>query len=197
MICPIGLEHLTQARIDVNAEDHDGRRPLNLAIALEAHESINLLLEADCALALYLLGETVLTCSKDLSFRSLLKRTATIEAITKANIDCHKCLRDSARRVLSREQAPRLQIAEGVMCERDTVPIYQEISAYGVTVTPALKLGTENVYEVVDFCDSLKMTPGIASTPWDGGFEDIWNPNEQGLSPMLQNRHCANFEMVQ
>ena len=37
----------------------------------------------------------------------------------------------------------------------------------------------------------------MASTLWESGFKDIESPNELGLSPMLQNWHCANFEMVQ
>lgn len=63
--------------------------------------------------------------------------------------------------------------------------------------TPALELGTENVYKVVDFHASTRMAPETASALWDGGFKDIWSPQEQGLSAMLQNWYNANFEMVQ
>ena len=42
----------------------------------------------------------------------------------------------------------------------------------------------------LDCCNSSLLTGRT-------GFKDIWSPNEKGLSPMLQNWHCANFEMVQ
>ncbi|KAL8721630.1 MAG: hypothetical protein Q9225_001719 [Loekoesia sp. 1 TL-2023] len=197
---PVGLRHLIQAHADFNAKDHNGRRPIHLAIALDAHESIDLLLKADCALAPYFEGQTVLTQamhSKPRSFRSPQGQTAIIETITKAYINRHKRLRELARSVLSLEQAQRLQIAESVMYERKTDRICKEISACGVHIPPALELGSENVYEVVDFHGSIRMAPETASTLWEGGFKDIWSPNEQGLSPMLQNWYCANFEMVQ
>ena len=197
---PVGLKHLIQANADVNAKDHNGRRPIHLAIALKAYESIHMLLEADCALAPYMMGETVLNQtlkSESPSFRLPLRPTAIIVAITEAYIDRHKRLREMARRVLPLEQVQRLQIVEGVMCERTTTMIHEEISFCGETVPPALELGTESVYEILDFHAEERMAPETASTLWEAGFKDISSPNKQGLSPMLQNWHCANFEMVQ
>ena len=197
---PVALKHLIQAHADVNARDFQGRRPIHLAIALKAHDSINLLLEADCALAPYVRGEGILLhvlIHESPAFPMPPRQTATIETITKAYINRHKRLRELARSVLSLEQAQRLNIAEGVMCECTTVLINQAISARGVHVPPALELGTESVYEVADFHGMARMPPEMASTLWESGFRDIWSPNEQGLSPILQNWHCANFEMVQ
>ena len=195
---PVGLKHLIQAQSDVNAKDHHGRRPIHLAIALEAYESIDLLLEADCALAPYIEGETVLHLAlKSNSLSSNLRRGAILEAIAKAYINRHKRLRELARSVLSLEQAQRLRVAEGFLCESTTVLIREEISACGVHVPPELDLGAESVYEVADLHSDCRMAPETASILWEGGFKDIWSPNEQGLSPMLQNWHCANFEMIQ
>ena len=197
---PFALRHLIQAHADVNAKDHNGRRPIHLAIALQAHESIDLLLEADCALAPYLRGETVLVqvlASESPPFVLPLRQTAPIETITKAYINRHKRLKELARSVLSLEQAQRLQITEDVMGDCTTDLINQAISACGIHVPPALELGTENVYKVVDMHGRMRMAPEMASTLWESGFKDISTPNEQGLSPMLQNWHCANFEMVQ
>ncbi len=157
-------------------------------------------MEADCALAPYYPGETVLTQvlnAESLSFPSPQRQTVIVEAVTKAYINRHKRLRELARIVLSLEQAQRLQIPNDVMCELNTVLIHKEISLCGVQVPPALELGSSNVYEVVDMHGRMRMAPEMASTLWEAGFKDIWSPNEQGLSPLLQDWHCAIFEMVQ
>ena len=144
---PVGLRHLIQAHVDVNAKDHNGRRPIHLAIALGAHESVELLSEADCALAPCFDGQSVL----NLALRSRIRQKAIIETITKAFINRHKRLRELALSVLSLEQAQRLHIAEGGLCERTAVLIHKEFSACGIHVPSALELGTESVYEVRDF----------------------------------------------
>ena len=197
---PVGLKHLIQRHADINIKDRHGRRPIHLAIALKAYESIQLLLEADCALPPYQPGKTVIHLALKAEFPAFslpLRPTPIVATITKAYINRYKRLKELARSVLSLEQAQRLQITGDHIYECDATTLHEMVSACGIQVPHALELGTSSVYDISGLHEHQRMAPETASTLWEGGFVDISRPMEQGLSPMLQNWHSANFEMVQ
>ena len=182
--------------MNVNCEDQYGRRPIHLAVSLQVLESVNILLEADCALY------------TPPSFRGLLQLALTIcpgtnltythriaTVVTRAIIDRHTRLNEFASTVLLNSPAEML-LSRCMLRESSAPLLIQEIRGLGYEVPAALLLDGKSVYATGDFDGSIRLTRQIADGLWDGGFRDFAGDDPHS-SPYLQSWFAADFEMVQ
>jgi hypothetical protein len=194
VLWPAGLKILIDKGVDVNVEDCHGRQPIHLAVALGHIRSVEYLINADCALS---------SPSHDLSLlQHAMKlrdpqRQQILEALVSGLTDRHTRLLDMASELLPSSSLSKLNIAKAKISERAAPDLIILLETHGISVPEALELDGKGVY---DFSDNLfssrGMTPDVAKALWEAGFKDINEPNENGLTPMLQSWFTANFEMV-
>ena len=193
VVWPTALKALIERGANVNVGDQWGRRPIHLAVALGLPTAVDYLLRADCALF------------TPASARSLLESALTLvgsekrqilDALVIALADRHTRLIDIARSYLPTCTFSGFELIGSRKKERQAPRLRETLLARGFTTPAALELDDKSVYNVASFHGIMQMTNDVADTLWNSGFEDINEPNEDGLTPFLQNWFCANFPMV-
>ena len=193
VLWPIGLEILIDRGVNVNAEDHYGRRPVHLAIALGLIQSVELLITADCGLF------TPSTNGSLLQYALRLDVSQThriIDLVVEALIDRHSRLLDLARDLLPGSSFSKLNIGDEQKKERNAPLIIERLISHGINIPEALELDGKSFHDHSRAPKHGKLMTRVASAFWDAGFQDIDEPDEQGLTPMLQSWVYADFEMV-
>ena len=190
---PTALKMLVERGSSVNVEDKYGRRPIHLAVALGLASSVDCLIGADCALFTPPDHRSLLETAMMLTGS---ERRHILDALTVALNDRHTRLIDRAISLLPGLDFSEFNIVEGQKKERLAPRIREVLLSRGFTVPEVLELDDKSVYNVADMHGSIRMTTDVADTLWSAGFKDINEPNEDGLTPFLQNWFCANFSMI-
>ena len=206
ILWPEALRLLIRRGANINVEDRYGRRPIHLAAALSLTSSVDCLLEADCGLLTHPDQKSLLEYGLA-RFRhpNLLdsviqlerpQRRHILDSIITALADRHKRLIERARSLLPSTIFFEFDVTEGRKKERQAPRIREVLLSRGFTVPEALELDSKSVYSVSAMHERSQMTIDVANALWSAGFEDINEPNEDGLTPLLQNWYCANFPMI-
>ncbi|KAI4212821.1 MAG: hypothetical protein LQ351_004523 [Letrouitia transgressa] len=193
VLWPEALKTLIERGANINKEDQYGRRPIHLAVALGLTRSVDCLLGADCALFTPPIHRSLLQHALLLDES---ERRYILDALIAALTDRHTRLIDRARSHLPSIIFSKFNIVEGHKKERRAPWIREVLLSRGFIVPKALELDNKSVYDVTDMHERLQMTNDVADALWNAGFEDINEPNEYGLTPLLQNWSCADFPMI-
>ena len=124
------------------------------------------------------------------------ERLHILDALVTALTDRHRRLIERARCLLPSIVFSGFNINQGGMKEQQALYIVDVLLSHGFTVPGALELDNKSVYRVMDYHGDIQMTKDVADALWSAGFQDVNEPNEEGLTPILQNWYCANFPMI-
>ena len=193
VLWPEALKMLIERGANIDIEDQYRRRPIHLAVAMSLSSSVDCLLVADCAL--FTPPNTKSLLQEVMSLTGF-ERQHILDAVIAALTDRHRRLIERARSLLPSTIFLGFNIVEGRIKERQVPYISEVLGSRGFTVPKALELDSKSVYDVVDMHGRMPMTNDVANTLWSAGFEDINEPNKDGLTPFLQNWFCANFPMI-
>ena len=193
ILWPEALKMLIERGANINIEDHYRRRPIHLAIALGLTSSVDCLLGADCALYTPRYTRSLLQNVLELNE---FERRHILDALIAALADRHRRLIERARSLLPSIIFLGFNIIDGRKKERRVPCIMEALLSRGFTVPEALELDSKSVYSVAHMHGSIQMEKDVADALWSAGFEDINEPNEDGLTPILENWFCANFPMI-
>ena len=199
VLWPEALKMLIERGANINIEDRYRRRPIHLAVAMGLTSSVDCLLEADCALFTPPNTESLLqNVLRVTAFEQqhILDNQRILDAVIAALADRHRRLIERARSLLPSTVFLGFNIIEGRIKERQASCISEALLSRGFTVPEALELDSKGVYNVADMDGGIQMTEEVANALWSAGFEDINEPNEDGLTPLLQSWFCANFPMI-
>lgn len=193
VLWPTGLRILIEKGANVNAEDHHSRRPIHLAVALGLADSVEYLIKADCAL--FTPPGHVSLLHSALNERNP-EGQRILDLLVPVLINRHTRLLDLARELLPSSSFSELNIIRGQNKERYAPRIIEILTSYGISVPEALELDGKSFYDSLGAFSGINLTPDVANAFWNAGFVDINEPNQNGLTPLLQSWFCANFEMV-
>jgi len=188
------LEKHIRAGADINVVDIYGRSPIHLAVALGKQKSVEILLQADCALF-----------TRD-EHRSLLqeamrtkgtKHDQIIEAVVRALIDRHRRLVNFALAVLPVSAPLRSQLDHRTLIEDMAPVIINELESRGFGVPPALHLDKKSVYDFGPLLDGgVQSITTVADALWNAGFRQVDEAGVLRLSPMLQSWYMGDMDMI-
>ena len=193
VLWPEALKMLIERGANINIEDQYRRRPIHLGVRLSLTSSVDCLLEANCAL--FTPPETGSLLKNALRLTGL-ERRHILDTIIAALADRHGRLTERARSLLPSIIFSEFNIIDGRKKEQQVPCIREALLTRGFTVPEALELDSKSVYSVADMHGQVQMTNDVANALWGAGFDDINEPNEDGLTPLLQNWVCANFPMI-
>lgn len=192
---PWALRRLIEAGANVNCEDSLGRRPIHLATACRQDEAVIMLLEADCSLLTPDYSRSLLQES--------LRQGRTFEHISSrivhALLDRHTRLNNLALSVLPNSSNLTLQSTQCSLAEKEAPKVIDTLIRYNCHVPPSLQMDRdgEGVHDTADARAYERLTPTLADQLWGGGFHRVDDPSHAtALTPILQNWHAANFDMV-
>ena len=193
ILWPEALKMLIGRGANINIEDQYRRRPIHLAVGLGLSNSVDCLLEADCAL--FTPSETGSLLKNALKLTGF-ERHHILDAVIAALADRHERLIERARSLLPSIIFSGFKIIDGRKKEQQVPCIREALLTRGFTVPEGLELDDKSVYSVATMDGRAQMTNEVANALWSAGFDNINEPNEDGLTPLLQNWFCANFPMI-
>ena len=181
--------------MNINCADHNGRRPIHLAVACRQPEAVKLLLEADCSLATPDYSNSLLQVALGNGRNYDHITNLVIDAL----IDRHSRLARLALLVLPDDSAVRIEIQDDILNESLAPKIEQALTAHNYRIPASLELDRdgERVYDTSDPGAEMRLTVPLADKLWRGGFRFTDEAAcFNGLTPILQSWLDANFEMV-
>jgi hypothetical protein len=193
VLWPFGLRVLIDKGVNVNVEDHYGRRPIHLAVGLGHAQSVDHLISADCALSGLPSGVSLLQIALGLLHPN---KQQIVDSVVAAVIDRHTRLLDMAIEFLPPSSFEKLGTNHEKKVERCAPHVIETLESRGVGIPKALELDGTSLYDLKDLVGRMRMSTDTANALWDAGFKDINEPDVFGLTPMLQSWFGANFEMV-
>jgi hypothetical protein len=195
VLWPVGLKILLRKGVDVNPTDDYGRAPIHIAVALGLLDSVEQLINADCALYSPKSKLTLLQIAMRLPDPS---RQRIFDLVAAALTDRHLRLQHQAILLLPHVKISGLCASESEIRERSAPRLIELLGSHAFDVPEALLLGGESVYDCNcnDRGGVIKMRPQEADALWHAGFTEIDEANTQGATPLLENFFVANFDMV-
>lgn len=195
---PTALRTLIIAGADVNVEDHIGRRPIELSVALGAVEAVQLLIEADCSL---FTAESHRGLLKEcLLFEEGEKRGRILGLIVQALIDRHTRLLNWILSVLTPSSGLYSKIIPGQLQQSLLPEMYEEIRRQGHECPAALELDFKGHYQTGDLHSEIRIPISTAEQLWNGGFQELEEPYDvcgPALTPILEAWYNADFDILQ
>jgi ankyrin repeat protein len=192
---PEALQGLIAAGVNINCADHNGRRPIHLAVACSQVDAVKFLLEADCSIVTPDYSASLL----QVALASGRDYDNITELVIDALADRHSRLARLALSVLPDSSPARKEIQDDRLDESLAPKIEDALISQGFRIPTPLELDRhgEGVYDTSDAEASMRLTAPLADKLWRAGFRRIDEPARlNGLTPILQSWLDANFEMV-
>jgi len=194
---PSGLKILIEKRVNINAEDHCGRRPIHFAISQGSVESVKLLIEADCAL---FTPKNVMSLLHFAWGRIESNGQHLLDLLVPALINRHTRLLDLAEDLLPGSIFSKFQTRTVPKSARNAPDLIELLVSQGICIPEALQLDGKSFFHVSEGFwlqqPIKKMTSVHLDLFWDAGFKDINYPDDVGYTPMLQSWLYGDLEMV-
>lgn len=197
VLWPTALSCLIRAGATVDVQDKYGRRPIQLAVAMGAIESVRMLIEADCSLATSyshysLLQESLLI--KDVQIRHKIS-TLIVQGL----INRHTRLLNIAMAVLPPSSKLAKSIVPGKLHQSLIPNITREILCLGREIPPSLKLDDKGPYDTASLTAEIRLPIPTAEQLWQGGFQEVeisYDVECPALTPILGAWFNADFDML-
>jgi hypothetical protein len=193
---PFGLRTLIQKGVNINPEDHRHQRPIHLAVTIGSFESVEHLVNADCALSTTVSDKSLLELA--MLLKPVCLKQSIVCVLMSAFANRHMRLLDMAMDLLPRSVLSKVDMNTSHVSERIAPNLIELLESRGMCVPEALELDGRSFYEQSWFKwpkpDNL--TPDIADVIWDAGFKDINTPDQSGIVPLLKSCAKHNFGMV-
>jgi hypothetical protein len=141
---PFGLGILIEKGVDVNAEDHYGRRPIHGTVALGSVESVEYLIKADCALFTTTNKPSLLQLARNVRDRD--KRWDVLDLPVTALINRHTRLLDLAEDLLLGSMFSKFQVRSISKSERSAPDLIELLVSHGICVPETLQLGWKELF---------------------------------------------------
>lgn len=199
---PAALQRLILDGADIDVQDHLGRSPIQLAVALGILESVRLLIEADCNLATPYSHQSLLHQSLDsLDLKELETRHRIAACIVRGLINRHTRLVTLALSVLPSSSRVINSIIPGKLQQSLIPEILEQIDREDYNYPFALELDDKGHYQTGDLHAKTRLPIPIADQLWTSGFQELDVPYDVGslgptLTPILEAWFNADFDLV-
>jgi hypothetical protein len=185
---PKGMKLLIDAGADIDVGyDHGFPPPVFSAASWHAHESLRLLLEADCCMHIeYPPG----TPKKDETLLKAAISNPDLEIIVSTLSRRRRSLETLAMTYLSQDLVKELGIRPDKVLDSKAGKAIEMLDLKKIPIPPSLRAiepRGETVYH------SCLMNPHQAELLWQSGFHDIDELDELGMSPLMRSRRFRGY----